>query len=181
MAGIEKRKERRIKITLPIRIIYQGAESSGLTGNISRLGAYAEVDRELPIGADVEAVLEIPVYTKDSSLTGKTKCKGNIFRSNFIREARGKKYWGSGIFFTGFAEVKDKERLSRYIDYLIAQEERDIKKGARLWSKKRRIRKIGKALTEDRADNSDIAALLKQILSQLEDIRSLLKPPSKNR
>ncbi len=184
MAGIEKRKERRIKIALPIKIIYQGDESSGFTGNISRLGAYAEIDRELPIGADADAILEVPPYTKDASLVGKIKCRCNIFRVNFIREVRGKKYHGLGIFFTGFTGQGDKERLSRYLDHLIAQEEKQIKKGAKLWREKREMKKIDKISAEGRdigVDNSDIVSLLKQILSRLEEIRSLLKPVAKNK
>jgi len=184
MAGIEKRKERRIKITLPIKIIYQGDESNGFTGNISRLGAYAEIDRELPIGAEVDAILEIPSYTKNAPLVGKIKCRCNIFRTNFIREVKGKKYYSLGIFFTGFREDADRQRLSSYIDYLIVQEEKEIEQGAKVWREKREIKKIDKTLAEGRgrgADNSDIVPLLKQILSQLEEIRSLLKPVAKNK
>ena len=66
-AVIEKRKEKRIKITLPIRIIYQNSEIIGETKNISRLGMYAEIDRLFPLGSELEIMIEIPVYTKDTS------------------------------------------------------------------------------------------------------------------
>jgi len=184
VAGIEKRKERRIKISLPLKIIYQGKELSGFTGNISRLGAYAQMERDLPIGTDIDAVLEIPAYAKDPSLTGKISCKGNIFRANFIEEAKGKKNFGLGIFFTGFPEQKDKEKLSRYIDYLIAEEEEGIKKGVKLWRNKRKMKKVDTASVEGRHkdnDNSDIASLLRQILARLKEIRSLLKPAAENK
>jgi len=184
VAGIEKRKERRIKISLPLKIIYEGKELSGFTGNISRLGAYAQMDRDLPIGANIDVVLEIPAYTKDSSFAGKISCKGNIFRVNFIKEVKGKKYFGLGIFFTGFPQQKDKERLSKYIDYLITEEEKGIKKGVKLWRNKRKMKKADTASAEGRPkgdDNSDIIALLRQILARLKEIRSLLKPAAENK
>jgi hypothetical protein len=184
MAGIEKRKERRVKTSMPIKIICRSNESSGFTGNISRLGAYAEMDQEFPIGADVHVVLEIPADIKDASWRGNVKCQGNIFRANFVREVNNKKYYSLGIFFTGFAEQGDKERLSRYLDYLITREEKEIEQGAKLWREKREMKKIDKVSTEGRDigfDNSDIVSLLKQILSQLEEIRSLLKPTAKNK
>jgi len=179
MAGFEKRKERRIKIVLPIKVIYQGSELSGFTGNISRLGTYAEVERELPIGSDVNVILEIPAYGQDASLGGKAKCRGNVFRSNFIQESKGKKNYGLGVFFTSFNEEADRQKLSRYIDYLVAREENEVKRDAKQWKEKREIKKTDRDLREGhdaKFNNSDIILLLKQIANQLEEIRSLLKP-----
>ncbi len=183
MAGIEKRKERRIKIALPIKVIYQGNESSGFTANISRLGTYAEIEKELPIGVDVGVALEIPAYLKDAPVGGKIRCEGNIFRTHFIQEVKNKKYYGLGIFFTSFNEEADRQRLSRYIDYLSTQEEKEIKEGAKHWREKREMKKADRSSSGSRDaefGNSDIAALLRQIVSQLEEIRSLLKPVAKN-
>lgn len=135
---VEKRRERRIRVNLPIKIVYhEKIEIAARTENISRLGAYVEVDRAIPEAADLDITLTIPAYTKDSALTGSMRCKGNIFRSHVVVESEGKKTYGLGIFFTNFLEESDRNKLSRYIDFLIVQEERQIQKGLRRWRQKR--------------------------------------------
>lgn len=168
MAGTEKRKERRIKVSIPIQVVYRGEAARGLTGNISRLGAYAEVDRELPIGAEVEVTLSI------DGRGDEVNCSGSVFRSGVARETQGKTYYGLGIFFTGFHNDQDKQELSEYIGRLIAQEEREIKKGVAAWRHKR--------MTKNPVEpgSKDVAALLKEILSRLEEIQSLLKSRGQN-
>ncbi|MBU4346627.1 MAG: PilZ domain-containing protein [Candidatus Omnitrophica bacterium] len=135
---LEKRKERRIRVSLPITILYQDKRKVlGKIENMSRLGTYAEINKEIRIGTDIEIILTIPVYTKDLSLSGKIRCKGKIFRCNLLREAESQKYYGIGIFFTEFLEQDDKDKLSKYIDFLILNEDRNIKKGLKQWRAKR--------------------------------------------
>lgn len=169
---IEKRKERRIKVSLPMKIVFRDNEIICNTGNLSRLGAYAEIDREIPPGAGLEIALTIPPYSGDPSLSGEARCKGNVFRCGPVREENSKKYYGAGIFFTGFSAPEDRDKLSRYIDYLILREEKGLKEGVMQWRKKRR-----KAGSKKRAD-TEILNLLKRVMERLDDISKSLKSRS---
>lgn len=176
----EKRKERRIRVALPIKITYQNnLMVVGKTENISRLGAYLEIDKELPVGIDVDINLEIPIYTKDLSLTGKIRCKGDIFRCNLVRESGPKKYYGTGVFFTDFLNLADRDKLSKYIDFLTSKEDKDIREGIKRWQDKRDITKKARQTTKiplaQERFQAEALSLLKQILTRLEEIRHSLQ------
>jgi hypothetical protein len=183
--AIEKRKERRIKVNLPVRIVYQkNQEIITKTENVSRLGAYVEIDRKISVGSDVDIRLDIPVYTKNSSLCGEVKCQGNIFRCDLVREGESKKYYGIGIFFTNFPKEIDREKLSRYIDFLILKEDKEIKESIKHWRDKRDMAKKSRQTQEIKLEEDfqkETAALLKQILARLEEISRLLQSQSKNK
>jgi hypothetical protein len=135
----EKRRERRLKVSLPIKISYRGGpEVYSQTENISRLGTYAEIEQQIPLGAHLDITIEIPAYTNDSSLAGNIKCRGDVFRCNLIREIESKRIYGLGIFFTDFPDEQDRNKLSKYVDFLILKEQEDIKQGIQRWRRKRR-------------------------------------------
>ena len=184
--AVEKRKERRIRVGLPIKIIYQNnIEVAGKTENISRLGAYVEIDREIPLGVDVDVTLDIPEYSEGLSLTGGIRCSGNIFRCHLARESELKKYYGVGVFFTDFSPPTDKDKLSRYIDFLILKEEKDVREGIKRWRGKREVNKITKQAPKTQAGQEkfqiEALNLLKQILSRLEEISHLLQSQNKTK
>ena len=146
---IEKRKERRIKVNLSIRITYQDSlEIVGKTENISRLGTYVELDKDIPLGSDIDVTLEISRYCQDLSLTGTVQCKGNIFRCNLVRESATQKYYGIGIFFTDFLNETDRDKLSKFIDFLILNEDKSIREGVKHWQTKKEKAKIAKQARE---------------------------------
>lgn len=168
---LEKRKERRVRANLPIKITYQkNLEILGRTENISLLGTYLELDREMPAGIDADIALEIPAYAEDLSLAGEVKCKGNIFRCNLIREFESKKYYGIGIFFTDFLVKADRDNLSNYINFLIFQEKQAIQKDTKRWQDKRQAKR--------QDPHIQALDLLREILNRLEEISRLLKPRS---
>ncbi len=108
----EKRREHRLKANLPIRIISSNnTEILCSTENISRLGTYLEIDREVPAGENVDITLELPAYTQDLALAGELRCKGSVFRCNLIREFESTKFYGIGIFFTDFSEKKTEKNF----------------------------------------------------------------------
>ena len=169
----EKRKEHRLKANIPIRISGgSGRELRGRTGNISRLGTYVESPEDLPAGQTVDMVLEIPAYTRDTSLTGEVRCEGTVFRSSPVRSAAGGQSYGLGIFFTDFAGLRDKEKVSLFVDHLIVMEEKEIKEGLK-------HRKEKELAHREAADKKSLLArqdefqkealgLLQQISSRLE-------------
>lgn len=182
--AIEKRKERRIKANLPIRMVCQkNLQVLGKTENISRLGAYVEIDKKIPVGSEADITLEIPVYIKNLSLSGEVKCQGNIFRCDLIREIESKKYYGIGIFFTNFLKEVDREKLSNYIDFLILKEDKTVREGIKHWRDKREInrktRQTQKILLSPEDYQKETLALLKQILTRLEEISHQLESQNK--
>lgn len=177
---IEQRKERRIKVDLPVTIIYRNSEVNGKAENISRLGAYVKIGRHIPAGSDLDITLKIPVYAGDASLSGEVKSKASVFRSGLAGEIGPQKYYGIGIFFTKFLQQADRDRLSRYIDFLILQESKGIHEGLKRWKEKREISKksMEKQRIKIKDDNyqAQTLELLKQALARLEEIYRLIKP-----
>lgn len=178
--ALEKRKERRLKVNLPIKISFpNNPEISSRTENISRLGAYIHTEKKIPVGKDVEVVLEIPSY-KDKSPSGvEIKCKANVFRCTPLEEIPSGQYYGIGIFFTEFPKDADKDRLSKYVDYLISQEDEAVKKGMKRWQDKRAALKAKKH-TERGSEIKEALHILKQILSRLEEIKNSVESQKNN-
>ena len=138
----EKRRERRLKVGLPVII---GCSDRPLiyakTNNISRLGTYIEIDQDIALGVHLDIKIEIPAYTNDLSLIGEVRCKGDVFRCSSVIEIESRRIFGLGIFFTDFSSEEDRNKLSRYIDFLILKEQEDIKQGIKRWREKRRRRR----------------------------------------
>lgn len=181
--GIEKRKERRIRVSLPVKISYQRLELAGQTENISRLGAYIEIGKEIPMGAELEISLQIPGYDNKDSLSEDIKCRGSVFRSSVTREELAKKYYGLGIFFTDFLQQADKNKLSEYIDFLILQETKEVKEGLKRWKKKRDAAKKSVAQKQIKPPGFQEQALelLKNISGRLEEIYHIVKSQDKTK
>ena len=140
----EKRRERRLKARLPIRISCPDSpQIFTQTENISRLGAYIEIEQEIPLGVHLDITIEIPAYTNDSALIGAVRCKGDVFRCNLVREIESKRFYGLGIFFTDYSGEQDRNKLSKYIDFLIFKEQEDIKQATQRWRERRRKRRDG--------------------------------------
>lgn len=180
----EKRKEHRLKANMPIQVSCgPGKELRGRTENISRLGTYVELSQEIPAGQTVDIILELPAYTQDNSLTGEVRCEGTVFRSNPVRTADGKQWYGLGIFFTDFAGLRDKEKVSAFVDHLIITEEQEIKEGLKR-RKEKETAHLGAAEKKDliaRQDEFQKEALdlLKQISSRLEALARGLRARKK--
>jgi len=183
--GIEKRKERRIKISLPIQISHHNKVIfSGQTENISRLGAYLVSDKKVPTGIDINIKLEISCRQDNPSLAGEIKCWGNVFRCDLISESGKSKNYGVGVFFTDFTKDSDKEKLSNYIDYLILKDGQAVKESLKRWKDKRETAKLTKQdyLKEPKKEVSrqDLFNLLLQVLSRLEELKQLLQAKNKS-
>ncbi len=182
----EKRKERRIKVNLPIKITYPGhPEINAETGNISLLGAYIETDEQIPLGTDADIVLQIPSCAGAAGLSGEVRCKGNIFRCHPIsrqgnglafhtakairREPETAAHFGTGIFFTGFSRRAERDKLSRYINFLIEQEGRNLRAGIKNLKKIRKAKdkQPARVLLSQEDFQKETLGLLKQILACL--------------
>ena len=177
----ERRKERRLKANIPIKIMGKNSlEIFTRTENISFLGAYIEVDRQIPTGTEVEVELEIPHYSEDLSLAGEVKCKGDVFRCSLVSESDAIKYYGVGIFFTDFHLAEDRDRLHGYIDFLIENEEQEINEGLRRLRYRREAHRLARNAEQKVSGQEEFQEksleLLKNIVSRLEEIERLLQP-----
>lgn len=181
----EKRKEHRFKAELPIKIIYAGAEIAAKTDNLSRLGTYVEISREIPAGESVDITLVLPAYTGDISMSGEVRCEGSVFRSVLLSQASGNKYYGAGIFFTVFSEHQHRDKLSNYIDYLVLKEEQEIKDGLKRRKEKEETSKLIKHPEEFylRVEEfqKESLNLLHKISFQLEEINRVLQADNKKK
>ena len=197
----ENRKEHRFKVVLPIRITYGGNEIISRTENLSRLGTYTEINREIPTGENVDVTLvlpaygfgygkpnhcspthglgymesqtiALPAYTQDLSPTEEVKCQGNVFRSALLRQSATNKYYGVGIFFMVFTEDKHREKLSDFIEYLAVKEEQEIKVGLKRRREKEETEKIVKHSEEFYVQEEEFR---KESLNLLHKISSQLE------
>lgn len=166
-------------MSLPVWISYR--DKRGIPGtieNISRLGAYVATDRPIPEDTAVSAMFAIPSYTKDQSLGGEVRAEANVFRMNLIGESGANKHYGVGLFFTRFLSQQDSDKLSGYIDFLILEEENNIKAGIKRWQEKRKAVKKGVSGPDAVPDNNDaqqeIMTLLRMIMERVDEIRALL-------
>jgi len=180
----EKRKEHRLRANLAIKLaVGKDRELLARTENISRLGTYVMLSKEIPAGQAVGITLELPAYTQDPSLIGDVSCTGTVFRASPVREIDGKQWYGMGIFFTDFADPEDKQKVSAFVDHLIEREEQDIKEGLKR-------RKEKEAAYLDARHKKDVAAgqdefqkealgLLQQISGRLDAIERQLNSRKK--
>lgn len=181
----EKRKEHRLRANVPV-VLSWGKEKGieGRTENISRLGAFVELNRQVPAGAPVDITLAIPAYTQDISLTGNASCSGTVFRSIRLEAAAGgTALFGAGIFFTDFATPRDKDKISSYVDHLIRAEEQGIKEGLKRRKEKETLSRAARtkqsASARQEAFQKQALSLLEQISNRLEDLARLLNARKK--
>jgi len=180
----EKRKEHRLRASVPIKLILGlDEEIVGRTDNISRLGTYVEIAKEVLSGTVVRMVLELPAYSHDSDLIGEVSCTGTVFRCSAPREIEGRQVYGLGIFFTDFRQPSDRNKLSSFVEYLIDKEEQEIKDGLKRRKEKEaahlEARHKDDAVSKHEAFEKEAMILLKDIASRLETITRMLNARNK--
>ncbi|UCB56508.1 MAG: PilZ domain-containing protein [Candidatus Omnitrophota bacterium] len=128
----ERRRRRRVDVALAIKIEYNTEKIITRTKNISVLGTYLEIDKEIPIGTALDIKVKIP-KTGHKKTVKEIDCAGVIFRSQPIASLGPTSQYGTGIFFRSFSGNGEKV-LSKYIDYVIEEE----KKKGKIYTRKRK-------------------------------------------
>jgi hypothetical protein len=100
-----------------------------------------------------------------------------------VRETDGKQWYGMGIFFTDFTDPEDKQKVSSFVDHLIAREEQEVKEGLKRRKEKGAAyldakQKKGLAARQDEFQKEALG-LLQQISSRLDAIERQLKSGKK--
>lgn len=154
----ESRRGRRVRVILPARLVCGAETLSSQTENISLLGTYVEVGKEIPAGTPATVTLDLP----PSNGGGSVQCQGIVVRCESLRPG----VFGLGIFFNQF--LGDGEtRLDQLIDELLKKqneearryfEERDRLRKERmrrkLAEKRRKRRKRGRPRKKRRSKSS---------------------------
>ena len=138
----ETRRGRRIGVALPAQLVCGEVQLSTHTENVSLLGAYVQVDKEIPVGTAAQVTLELP--SGRDAKGGSVQCSGVVVRCENLRPG----LFGLGIFFKEF--FGDGEaRLDTLIDEYLRKETEEAK---RYFEERERLRKerLKKKLAEKR-------------------------------
>jgi len=106
---IERRRYPRIEETLPIELLTDEYEISTETKNLSCIGAYCTVDRDIPVLTKLSIKLILPKDSKDKYT--KVNCRGVVVRKEIINPDK----FNIAIFFNDIAP-KEKNKILRYIN-----------------------------------------------------------------
>lgn len=173
--GIERRKEKRMHVSLPVKIVFgKKEELSGVTDNISRLGSYVEVSRQFDSGTELDVTLDVPDYGQEKKSGGQVRCHGTVFRCDLREGAGAEPFYGIGVFFTSFYSREEKERLSKYVDFLIVKEEEAAREGFKKWKEKKLGGDSRKRLEYEKM-LAEMNEMLKKALVKLEKIEKAVQ------
>lgn len=136
----ESRRGRRVAVALPAHLICGGQDLSCRTENVSLLGTYVQVEKEMPISTPAKVTLDL------SSMggNGAIQCEGVIVRCESLQPG----LYGLGVFFNQFLE-NGEERLENLIDDLLRKQNEEAE---RYFAERDRLRKekMQKRLAEKR-------------------------------
>ena len=82
--GDEARTGKRFPLELPIKIHKgeAGADSKGMTGNLSAAGVYIKADASMEIGSPVEFEITLPPEMTGGQENVTIQCKGRVVRAD---------------------------------------------------------------------------------------------------
>ena len=134
----ESRRGRRVAVTLSAHLICGDQELSCQTENVSLLGTYVQVARELPISTPAKMTLDLPYNM------GAVQCQGVVVRCENLRPS----VYGLGVFFNEFLEDGE-AKLEKLIDELLRKQTEEAE---RYFQERDRLRKerMQKKLAEKR-------------------------------
>jgi len=166
---LERRRQRRVRVQLPVRIDYNNNEVLALTKNISMLGTCLDMDKQILPGTRVTLSLDIPKYTDDNKLLGEIKGEGAVVRcdsSDLAQKQNEPLNYELAIFFSNFLPPGE-EKLLNYLDYMSKKEEQEVRQWvqqyrSRIKKKKLEIAKKRRLQEKKRAERLAKKALKAQ-------------------
>jgi hypothetical protein len=126
LSDLERRRQKRVKVQLPVRLDFNNAEGLAATKNISLLGACLNINREILPGTRVALSLEIPKYVEDQSLIGEIKGEGAVVRCEPEEKEGRPDNYELGVFFSSFMPPGE-DKLLHYLDHVAEEEEKQIR------------------------------------------------------
>ncbi|MBU2063506.1 MAG: PilZ domain-containing protein [Candidatus Omnitrophica bacterium] len=112
--NLEKRRERRVSLQVPIKIGSSNFQIISSTKNISRSGLYCQVNRFVPVMSKLAVTLFVPLIVKREQVEQKIDCSAVVVRIVPEEQKESVESYHLGLFFS---EIKDKDRdcISQYI------------------------------------------------------------------
>lgn len=112
--NLEKRREQRFPLQMPIKIGSGNLQIISNTKNISRSGLYCQVNRFVPVMSKLAVTLLVPVIIKRERVEKKINCLAVVVRIVPEEQKELVENYDLGLFFS---EIKDKDRdcISKYI------------------------------------------------------------------
>lgn len=164
----DRRRQRRIRVQLPVRLDFNNTGGLASTKNISLLGACLNMDKEINPGTRVALSLNIPRYIEDDKMVGEVRGEGAVVRCQPEAE-EGKELSGYelGVFFSNFLPPGE-EKLINYLDHVAEQEAEEVRKWVQQY--RDRIKKHKKEIAKKRRliEQKRKARLEKRLKKQLE-------------
>ena len=138
----ESRRGRRVAITLPVLVVCGNEQFSTQTENVSLLGTYVRVAKEVPVGTPATTTLDLPA--EGVGRGERVQCQGVIVRCENLSPG----LFGLGVFFNQFLG-EGEAKLGTLIDALL---EKQTEEAERYFKERERLRKerMKKKLEEKR-------------------------------
>ena len=108
----ERRRYPRIQKNIPLKIQKDNFDFVGQTQDISCIGAYCTVNKNIPLFSVISIVLLLPLKKNNKSNVCSVHCKGVIVR-NELNPQNNKEYQ-IAIYFNDLRQ-SDKVKLSKYV------------------------------------------------------------------
>lgn len=155
ITGLERRRQKRVKVQLPMRLDYDNNEALASTKNVSLLGACLNMDRQILPGTRIAMSLDIPKYVEDENLIGEVRGEGAVVRCDSVSAEGRPAGYELGVFFSNFLPPGE-EKLLNYLDHVSKEEEAQIRQWVEKYrqhikERKRQIAKKKRALARKRA------------------------------
>ncbi|MDD4908633.1 MAG: PilZ domain-containing protein [Candidatus Omnitrophica bacterium] len=108
----ERRQYPRAQKQLALKIEADGCDIVTQTENISCVGTYCIVDKQIPVMTKLSLLLLLPLRSKNRNVTSRIHCKGVVVRSDTVSET-GK--FSLAVFFNEISE-RNKAKIAQYIN-----------------------------------------------------------------
>ena len=133
-----RRRGRRVTVSLPITLETKEGTCQGTTHNISLLGALVELEKQLSLGTAMTARVALPNGAV-------AEAKGLVVRCEPLSQPPSGRF-GIGVFFNSFSEGSEAP-LSRWIEEVLEQQRKEAE---RYFEEREKIRlaKLEKKLKE---------------------------------
>jgi len=170
LADLERRRNKRVKVQLPVRLDFNTTEALASTKNVSLLGACLNMNREILPGTRVALSLKIPKYVDDDKLIGEVKGEGAVVRCEPDTKDEQPFGYELGVFFSNFMP-HDEDKLYQYLDHVSREEEKQIREWVQKYREhiKKRKKEIAK---KKKAIQNKRKARIKKRLKKLAGIKT---------
>jgi len=162
----DRRRQKRVKMKASLTLRHSDKEHDSITNNMSLLGASVNTKSQILPGTRVGVHFDIPEYKENKDLAGEVKGEGAIVRCDPSDDPETPNEYEVGVFFANFVGT-DEQKLSKYLDFLVKQEEKEIRQWAkqyraRIEKRKKAIAQKKRLLAKKRADRVKKRALKKK-------------------